>query len=77
MIINIFLYSHRRYFIYINIRISLILCLIIVPFILVLHAPDSLSDTLTVTNFNDGGAGSLRHIIDNLAQPGDDIVFAP
>ena len=29
----------------------------------------------TVTNLNDNGPGSLRDIIDNIANPGDDIVF--
>ncbi len=33
--------------------------------------------TRTVTNLNDNGAGSLRDIIDNVANPGDDIVFDP
>jgi len=33
--------------------------------------------TRTVTNLNDNGAGSLRDIIGNVANPGDDIVFDP
>ena len=33
--------------------------------------------TRTVTNLNDNGAGSLRDIIDNVANSGDDIVFDP
>ena len=31
--------------------------------------------TRTVTNLNDSGPGSLRDIIDNIAIPGDDIIF--
>ena len=37
----------------------------------------SLAVTRTVTNLNDDGNGSLRDIMGNVAQPGDDIVFDP
>src|SRR5215211_1268247 len=43
---------------------------------LLLSATDALAGTLTVTNGNDSGAGSLRRAI-NFASPGDTINFAP
>jgi len=40
-------------------------------------ASSGLAATLTVTNLNDSGAGSLRQAISNAASTGDEIVFAP
>src|SRR4051812_39508709 len=40
------------------------------------RVPDAFAATLTVTNFNDSGAGSLRDAI-AIASPDDTITFAP
>ena len=49
--------------------------LILILFISVFLTTFSNAATRTVTNLNNSGPGSLRDIIDNVANPGDDIIF--